>query len=60
MNYVLVIFIYAGMLSDGDNVAVTRVEGFTSEKACIAAGEKSKQLVKHTQKALRYVCIPRQ
>jgi hypothetical protein len=57
MKWVLVIFIYAGSFSKSDSVAVTTVEGFTSEVTCEKAGEKLNSLTKGTYKEYRYECI---
>jgi hypothetical protein len=56
MNWVLILYIYAGGMSGTDSVALTNVR-FTTEKSCIAAGEKSLKLVSGTLKSARYVCV---
>lgn len=55
--FVLVIFIYAGTLAQGDNVAVTPIYGFRTQQECEAAGRASEKLVTATQKSLRFVCL---
>lgn len=57
MNWVLVIYIYAGVLASGDSVAIAHIPGFKSEAACAAAGSATKPLVKGSAKELRYVCF---
>lgn len=59
MSYVLVLYIYAGMLSKGDSVALQVIEGFTSEEACQVAGIHANELVKSTIKEYRFSCIPK-
>lgn len=58
MSFVLVLYIFAGMLSKGDSVALTTVRGFDTREACVAAGEQSKGLVSGSFKDARYVCLP--
>lgn len=55
--WILVLYIYAGMMSKGDSVTLHSVPGFRSEAACIAAGNKSKPLVDASTKDLRFVCL---
>lgn len=56
MEWVLVIYIYAGMLAQGDSVALTTVP-MESEKACRIAGDAANGLVKGSTKNVRYVCL---
>jgi hypothetical protein len=56
MEWVLVLYIYAGMMAQGDSVALTTVP-MESEKACRVAGEAAKGLVAGTTKNTRYVCV---
>lgn len=58
MEWILIIFIYAGMFSKGDNVAITNVPGFATEQECINAGKKAKTLVSGTYKDAKFVCVP--
>lgn len=56
--FVLVLFIYAGVFSKGDNVAVTSVNGFASQSECQMAGNMAEQeLVVGTSKSLRFICV---
>jgi len=55
--WTLILMAYAGVWADSDSVALTSVKGFSSEQVCMAAGNKSKELVKTTKKELRFVCV---
>lgn len=57
MNWVLVIFLHAGILSGKDSMTATTVEGFKSEAACLAAGRHSEVLGKNTTKDVKWVCL---
>ena len=57
MNWILVLFIHVGAVSDSNNLTMTSVPGFRSEAACQAAGVQSQDLVKRTTKNIRYVCL---
>lgn len=57
MTWTLVIYIYAGMLAQGDSVALTHIQGFKTEAQCEAAGAGVKPLVKGSTKEVRHVCI---
>ena len=57
MSWTLVIYIYAGMLANGDSVTLTHIPNFKSEAYCAAAGNVTKPLVKGSAKELRFVCI---
>ena len=59
MSYVLVLYIYAGMLSKGDSVALQVIEGFTSEESCQVAGIHANELVKGSIKEYRFSCLPK-
>ena len=55
--WILVVIAYAGALSSGDSVALTNVGPFQTEKQCVVAGEKVKQLEKGSIKVVRYSCV---
>lgn len=55
--WTLVIYIYAGMLSDSDSVALTHVDGLRTQQECQAAGETGKKLVAGSKKEYRYICL---
>lgn len=57
MNWVLILFVHAGMLSDKDSMALTNVPGFTTEAACQSAGKQSEVLVRRTTKEVKFVCV---
>ena len=57
MNWILILFIYAGAFSKGDSVAVTNIQGFATEQACKSAGDKAGALTDSTYKNVRYVCV---
>ena len=56
MEWVLVIYIYAGYWAKGDSVALTTVP-MISEAACHVAGEKLSPLVEGSAKEVRFVCV---
>ena len=58
-TYVLVMYIYAGMMAKGDSVTMQIIEGYTSEKACMEAGPLAKSLVSGSLKEYKYVCLPK-
>jgi hypothetical protein len=55
--YTLIIYIFAGMLANGDSVAITNVPGFQTQSACEAAGKQTQSFVKGSAKEHRYVCV---
>lgn len=57
MNWILIIYIYAGALANGDSVAITQIPYFVSKQECIQAGNNAKELVNGTTKVFRFVCI---
>ena len=57
MNWILILFVHAGALSNTDSMAITNIPGFTTEQACKDAGEKSRKLVIATTKDVRFVCV---
>ena len=59
MSWVLVIYIYAGAMAQGDSVTVTTVP-MASVEACQTAGSDLSDLVSGTTKVLRYKCIKNQ
>lgn len=56
-EWILVIFIYAGILSKGDSVAIQSVPGWTNQTNCEKAGKQLGTLVSGTFKDVRYVCL---
>lgn len=59
MSYVLVMYIYAGMLAKGDSVSMQVIGDFSSEEACMVAGMKGNELVKGSAKDYRFICVPK-
>ncbi|WP_455154150.1 hypothetical protein [Cupriavidus campinensis] len=57
MNFTLILFLYAGMMSKGDSVALANVPGFTTEQACMAAGKRAVDMTKGTFKDGTFVCV---
>lgn len=57
MEWVLVIFAFAGWMADGDSVALTNVPGFTSQSECQKAGASLSGLVSGTKKEISFVCL---
>ena len=56
MEWVLVLYIYAGVLAKGDSVTLTTVP-METEKACRVAGDAANALVAGSTKIVRYVCV---
>jgi len=59
MEWILVIFLHAGILSDKDSMAVTSIAGFSTQVECQAAGKDAEKLTSSTTKATRFVCLQR-
>ena len=59
MTYVLVMYIYAGMLAKGDSVALQVINEFSSADSCKSAGVKGNELVGGSAKNYRFVCLPK-
>ena len=57
MSYILVMYIYAGMLAHGDSVTLVNAGEFNSIDACNAAGMSGNELVKGSTKEYRYLCL---
>ncbi|CAB5221541.1 hypothetical protein UFOVP247_191 [uncultured Caudovirales phage] len=53
----MILFIYAGPMSNGDSVSLTNVSNFSSQKTCEVAGETAKSLAAGTYKVARYSCV---
>ena len=56
MEWVLVLYIYAGVWAKGDSVAMTNVP-MVSMEACERAAKDAESLVKASAKEIRYVCL---
>jgi hypothetical protein len=55
-TWVLIIFVYAGVMSESDSVAIRHVDGFKNKQACEHAA-KSVNLTNGTMKDERKVCV---
>lgn len=55
-SWILVIYVYAGMLSKGDSVAMTTAH-FSSKELCEQAGKEADKLVAKSVKDVRYLCF---
>lgn len=57
MNWILIIYIFAGPLANGDSVALTNISGFHDEQSCNQAGKTASKLTLHSSKEYRFVCV---
>lgn len=57
LEFILILYIYAGAMASGDSVALQAVPGFSDRTSCVAAGEASRSLVGGSAKVLRFVCL---
>ncbi len=57
MNWILVIYIYAGALATGDSVTITHIPNFKSKQECAQSGREAKELVGYSSKEYRFVCL---
>ena len=58
MSWILIVYIYAGVMASGDSVALTNVPGFKSEQECVSAGRTGQNLVSGTSsKVYKFVCV---
>jgi hypothetical protein len=56
MEYVLIIYIYAGALAQGDSVALTTVP-MQDKVTCETAAKQAESLVARSTKVLRTSCL---
>lgn len=56
MEWILVLYIYAGPWAKGDSVALTQIPMITQE-ACERSAKDAESLVKNSAKELRHVCL---
>ena len=54
--FYLVLYIYAGVMAQGDSVAMVSVPQ-ASLQACQESGEQAKKLVSGSTKTLRFICV---
>lgn len=57
MEWILIVFVHAGVLSDKDSMALTNVPGFSAQAECEAAGRAAERLTQGTTKNTRWVCV---
>lgn len=57
VEFILVLFVHAGVMSKGDSMAITNIPGFISAADCEAAGKAAKKLTEGTVKSTEYTCI---
>jgi hypothetical protein len=60
MNWILVIYIYAGVLANGDSVAITTIPTFSTKQDCNQAGKEASNLVSGSSKVYRFVCLSKE
>lgn len=56
-TWILVLYIYAGPMAEGDSVAMLQVSGFKSAQECGERGKTSERLTAGSTKVLRFVCL---
>jgi hypothetical protein len=57
MSWILVMYIYAGVLAKGDSVTLQTVPGFKTQQECQQAGNAASSLVNGSAKEYRFVCV---
>lgn len=55
-TFILILFAHVGSFGKTDSNSLASVE-FANERACIAAGNKAKDLVRGTVKNIEFVCV---
>ena len=53
--WILILFAYAGPVSETDSVSIT-TQQMTSQQTCVAAGKAAVSLANVTTKIIRYTC----
>jgi hypothetical protein len=56
MEWVLILYIYAGVLAKGDSVALATIP-MRSQEVCEIAGKEAEVLTSNSTKSTRYVCV---
>lgn len=54
--WILILFAYAGPLSDTDSVSITTQE-VSSQQVCNVAGQAASRLASGTTKVVKYTCV---
>lgn len=57
MNWVLILWLHAGAMSNSDSMALTTVPGFKDEATCKVAGEAAVKMTTATLKTGKFVCV---
>ena len=57
MEFILILYIYAGAMASGDSVTLFAVPHFQTIQECNAAGEASKSLTSGSSKSARFLCV---
>jgi hypothetical protein len=57
MNWILILYIYAGTFAHGDSVTLFAVPGFKAAADCERAASDSAALVADSFKVLKHVCV---
>ena len=56
-NYILILFVTIGAISDKDSMALTNVPGFTTRAQCEAAGKAGVSKFGTGTKRAEFVCV---
>ena len=56
MNWILIVMMHVGALGSGDSNALTSINGFETQAACIKAGEAAAHMASNTVKEIKFVC----
>jgi hypothetical protein len=59
MTWILVIYIYAGALANGDSVTLQKIDSFSTKEMCVEAGKEAQILVQGSTKVYRFICLKR-
>lgn len=55
--WILILYVYAGVMAKGDSVALLQVPNFQTQQACVEAGKQTESFVTMTTKNLKFVCV---
>jgi hypothetical protein len=56
-TWILIVYIYAGMLASGDSVTLNYIPDWNSKATCEAAARELAPLVAGSSKVLKTVCV---
>jgi hypothetical protein len=54
--WILILFAYAGPLSETDSVSIT-TQQMSTQQVCVAAGQAASRLASGTTKIIKYTCV---